>query len=216
MYVSKHENHDVIKCKHFRYWPFVRGIHWSLVASPHKGQCRRALMFSLICTWKTSWANSREAGELRCYHTHYDVTVIISELSIISLIWDGTGNWNPSLWKTRTPSSCCQYLDFRWLGRAVAAMVLIKHVNSTNFHHNKLLILIACMTSFQDIPDSKVHGANMGPTWVLLAPDGPHVGPINLVIRDVTDGQQHWLVLPVVFDCVCSQLGIRQWPRLSV
>ena len=26
-------------------------------------------------------------------------------------------------------------------------------------------------------PDSKVHGANMGPTWVLSAPDGPHVGP---------------------------------------
>ena len=26
-------------------------------------------------------------------------------------------------------------------------------------------------------PDSKVHGANMGRTWVLSAPDGPHVGP---------------------------------------
>ena len=24
------------------------------------------------------------------------------------------------------------------------------------------------------IPDSKVHGANMGPIWVLSAPDGPH------------------------------------------
>ena len=24
----------------------------------------------------------------------------------------------------------------------------------------------------------------MGPTWVLLAPGGPHVGPINLAIRD--------------------------------
>ena len=35
------------------------------------------------------------------------------------------------------------------------------------------------------IPDSKVHGANMGPTWVLSAPGGPHVGPINLTIRDV-------------------------------
>ena len=35
-----------------------------------------------------------------------------------------------------------------------------------------------------DIPDSKVHGANMGPTWVLSAPDGPHVGPMNLAIRD--------------------------------
>ena len=34
-------------------------------------------------------------------------------------------------------------------------------------------------------PDSKVHGANMGPTWVLSAPDGPHVGPMNLAIRVV-------------------------------
>ena len=32
-------------------------------------------------------------------------------------------------------------------------------------------------------PEGKVHGANMGPTWVLSALDGPHVGPINLVIR---------------------------------
>ena len=31
-------------------------------------------------------------------------------------------------------------------------------------------------------PDSKVHGANMGPTWVLPAPDEPHDGPINFVI----------------------------------
>ena len=41
---------DVIKWKHFpRYWPFVRGIHRSPVNSPHKGQWRRALMFTLIC-----------------------------------------------------------------------------------------------------------------------------------------------------------------------
>ena len=33
------------------------------------------------------------------------------------------------------------------------------------------------------IPDTKVHGANMGPTWVLSAPDGPHVCPMNLAIR---------------------------------
>ena len=31
---------------------------------------------------------------------------------------------------------------------------------------------------------NKVHGANMGPTWVLSAPDGPHDGPMNLAIRD--------------------------------
>ena len=33
-------------------------------------------------------------------------------------------------------------------------------------------------------PDSKVHVANMGPNWVLSAPDGPHVGPMNLAIRE--------------------------------
>ena len=33
------------------------------------------------------------------------------------------------------------------------------------------------------IPDSKVYGANMGSTWLLSAPDGPHVGPINLAVR---------------------------------
>ena len=27
----------------------------------------------------------------------------------------------------------------------------------------------------------------MGPIWVLSAPDGPHVGPINLAIRDILD-----------------------------
>ena len=36
----------------------------------------------------------------------------------------------------------------------------------------------------ESIPDSKVHGANMGPTWVLLSPGGPHVGPMNLAIWD--------------------------------
>ena len=44
----------------------------------------------------------------------------------------------------------------------------------------------ATMTGDQWIPsypDSKVHGANMGPTWVLSAPDGPHVGPMHLAIR---------------------------------
>ena len=31
-------------------------------------------------------------------------------------------------------------------------------------------------------PDSKVHGANMGPIWVRQDPDGPHVGPMNFAI----------------------------------
>ena len=69
---------DVIKWKHFpRNWPFVRGIHWSPVNSPHKGQWRGALMFSLIYVWINGWVNNREAGDLRRHLVHYDVTVMI-------------------------------------------------------------------------------------------------------------------------------------------
>ena len=68
---------DVSKRKHFpRYWPFVRGIHRSSVNSPHKGQWRGALMFTLICARINGWVNNREAGDLRCYRTHYDVIVM--------------------------------------------------------------------------------------------------------------------------------------------
>ena len=68
---------DVIKWKHFPcYWPFVRGIHRSPVNSPHKGQWRGALVFSLICTWLNGWVNNREAGDLRRHRAHYDVIVM--------------------------------------------------------------------------------------------------------------------------------------------
>ena len=69
---------DVINWKHFpRYWPFVRGIHWSPVNSPHKGQWRGALMFSLICVWTNGWEKNGDAGDLRRHRAYYDVTVMM-------------------------------------------------------------------------------------------------------------------------------------------
>ena len=47
-------------------------------------------------------------------------------------------------------------------------------------------------------PDSKVHGANMGPTWVLSAPDGPLVGPMNLAIRDVINQPLKWRIRIII------------------
>ena len=34
-------------------------------------------------------------------------------------------------------------------------------------------------------PDSKVHGANMGPIWGRQDPGEPHVGPMNFAIWDL-------------------------------
>ena len=39
------------------------------------------------------------------------------------------------------------------------------------------------------IPDSKIHGANMGPTRGRQDPGGPHDGPMNFAILD---GIPHW------------------------
>ena len=71
----------------------------------------------------------------------------------------------------------------------VASLLAIKQFNSyslgtilTVFITNK-----SCSTILPDSnnnnPDSKVHGASMRPTWVLSAPDGPHVSPMILAIR---------------------------------
>ena len=56
-----------------RYWPFVRGGKW-----------RGALMFSLICAWINGRVNNREAGDFRRHRAHHDVTVMMSEPSLIS------------------------------------------------------------------------------------------------------------------------------------
>ena len=40
-----------------------------------------------------------------------------------------------------------------------------------------------------DTPDSKVHGANMGPIWGRQDPGGSHVGPMNFAIWPYDLGQ---------------------------
>ena len=73
---------DVIKWKHLpRNWPFVRGIHWSPVNSPLKGQWRGSLRFSLICTRINGWVNNHEGGDLRRHRAHYGVIVMLLKFS---------------------------------------------------------------------------------------------------------------------------------------
>ena len=76
---------DVIKWKHLpRYCT--------------NGQWRVALMFSLICVCINAWVNIREAGDLRRYHAHDDVTVMqCVNLFDWNLEWGlpGWGGWVP-------------------------------------------------------------------------------------------------------------------------
>ena len=60
----------------------------------------------------------------------------------------------------------------------ICKKITLKHVSIINY---ELLNIQDCSFS---IPDSKVHGANMGPIWGRLDPGGPHVGPMNFAICD--------------------------------
>ena len=77
----------------------MRGIHRSQVNSPHKGQWRGALMFSLIWARINIWVNNGEAGDLRRQCAHYDVIVIYwmntTEILMISII---STDYSRALW----------------------------------------------------------------------------------------------------------------------
>ena len=47
-----------------------------------------SLMFSLICVWINGWVNNREAGDLRRYRTHFDVTVMRDPFVFAPSQWD--------------------------------------------------------------------------------------------------------------------------------
>ena len=52
---------------------------------PAQRPVTRSFGISLICAWINGWVNNREAGVLRRYHAHYDVTVMLFIYALISL-----------------------------------------------------------------------------------------------------------------------------------
>ena len=127
-----------MKWKHFpRYWPFVRGIHRTPLNSPHKGQWRGALMFSLICTWIYGWVNNGKADDLRRHRAHYDVTVMTC-LVVSWQWWEGNRiialslsarrhtplsmmtPWNENIFRV-TGHLCGEFTGPRWIPHAKAS-----------------------------------------------------------------------------------------------
>ena len=66
-------------------------------------------------------------------------------------------------------------------------------------------------------PDSKVHGANMGPIWVLSTADGPHVAPINLAIWENFAGIRYMAlnIWKIFFRSTVFQARVLHWPYAS-
>ena len=78
----------------------------------------------------------------------------------------------------------------------VSTWKVISNSLNVDFIHSD----IHCRLGKKTVPNSKVHGANMGPNWVLSAPDGLHVVPMNLVIR-------------AILQCYFTATGAITWQR---
>ena len=81
-----------------------------------------------------------------------------------------------------------------------------------------LPICVVCHICIWTYPDNKVHGANKGTIWVLSAPDGPHVGPMNLAIRVMPGAAcvKHMHPLIVWAGNTCHQQPLPPHPRHSI
>ena len=84
----------------------------SPVNSPHKGQWRGALMFTLICARINGWVNNREAGDLRRYRPHYDVIVMKISLHAVDKHVPSSTHMSP--WHPHILAACSNKPLSRW------------------------------------------------------------------------------------------------------
>ena len=79
------------------------------------------------------------------------------------------------------PVRCCLQVSFMRLLDHLA----LHHCCTYQYYHVYIGMVGAALIPpghLLQYPDSKTHGANMGPTWGWQDPGGPHVGPMNLTI----------------------------------
>ena len=130
----------------------MEGIHQFPVNSPHKGQWGGALMLSLICIWLNGWVNNHEAGNLRHYRAHYDVSVMNCQTDVIHAFHEFIYIYKLAIMYTTNeilhitePSSICALQSYIWL-----IQHLYRHWNST-YNSNIDGLVQTCTTSIANI-----------------------------------------------------------------
>ena len=113
-----------------------------------------------------SWALLNHSDQKAYLHNHM---IIIYSISIVDI---SITNFFYSKW----------HLVFSYMVIALIAYQLHRCHWLTTV---TLFFLYKIESPYQLISDSKVHGANVGPTWGRQDPGGPHVGPMNFAIWDV-------------------------------
>ena len=77
----------------------------------------------------------------------------------------------------------CITLDTFNRAQSLICNILHEHLHINNSIRYPFRVVDFRFHLISSAPDSKVHGANMRPIWVLSASGEPHVGAMNLAIR---------------------------------
>ena len=154
-------------------------VGWLLTSCPWgPGTCKR--------THTGSWLQWRADGLIRGRHT-----LSINEIWLFE-IWVAPKISNSILDKIG-PNYVIFSITFSWQIICVYCLKISFHLWSPTHNTSAMVqVMLWCRIDDKPLPEpvtytnpeSKVHGANTGPTWVLSAPDGPHVGPMNLAITE--------------------------------
>ena len=117
------------------------------------------------------WTTAKGLGKILKERHRLDIGLSSNDISVFDRrrlknprFGDSFQNW--SIWRVNIFQENIPY----WPDAASNVSMV------TRFWHH-----MACL-ELRGFPDSKGHGTNMGPTWVLSAPDGPHVGPMKPAI----------------------------------
>ena len=187
------------------YWTFERGIHRWPVNSPHKGQRRGALLFSLISACMNGWLNNREAGDLGRHRAHYDVTVMSNKNIIVKIkrwvVWKALIKELPE----NTAPGLATFVNTR---RRKSFIFLVLAIPST--HNSKLFYQIIHRENRDDCMNP------LATQWS-VCPTGEEVFvcvvkawyPIQCI---------QWVALTLLywgFDIIFCELGLSIYPYLS-
>ena len=189
-----------------RYGPFVRGIHRWPVNSPHKGQWRGVLVFSLICAWINGWVNNGEAGGLIRHHAHYDVTVMI-KLPFIP---------DKHIWKCHfiIPSNYMHFSENIVSTNAISQHFFTPLYNSKARDNNRLAEIQFPCTTVSSNSFDKITNLSGNPTEVMFI-GNTHAGNRRKMVNSTYGGEYHQIYKPLqltpkrsvlyIHICICSE-----------
>ena len=161
----RHFSDDIFKCILLNENVLI-SIKISLEFIP-KGPINNIPALVQIMAWRRPGDKSLSEPMMIISLTH----ICVTQPQWVNSLWPSVATWRHPIWSSlvQTMIMAFRHQPIIWINTELSSVGPSK----TNTAKSQIKI---------DYPDSKVHGANMGPIWGRQDPGGPHVGPMKFAI----------------------------------